>query len=244
MKIVKTCLPGSKLFEQYPEWLYKVIKQVEKETTYGGLCAVHKARYDDLVCYFLECDETQTRAIVSNLFDKDGVACTRIHFMRRASPDVGSAQRPAMKFYADRHQGFIFEAQTPEQLALIATALSLQFSEPSVYPLSEQLKMRVSNISPRAIPYTSNRATFAGKIMEHAFNGHLVQLTVAAQDARGKGHMWKQTFPIKSLGGAAVRNGHWLIYDPIGRSYITSTKELARFFRFIDSDNELASKAA
>lgn len=235
MKIVKTCLPGSKVFNMYPGWLHKVVQRTEALSNNKGICTVHKARYKDMTCYIFDCDETQTTVTVSIAYEKEGKFFTRIHFQRRAAPVYGGVQRPPLKFYADKAQGFVFDAQTDEQLELIATAIALQFDEPSPYPVLDHNKTQLTNIykfweTARYDPMT----LFAGKIIEHSFDGPKVHLVVEAQLSNGQQKNWRTSFYISALGGADVRNGHWLLYSPTEKAYITSTKELDRFFRFND----------
>ena len=49
MKIVKTCKAGSRLFDRFPDWLYKVTKQVEQICTKDVVCHVWKERYLSLI---------------------------------------------------------------------------------------------------------------------------------------------------------------------------------------------------
>lgn len=236
MKIVKTCLPGSKVFEKYPDWLNKVVHQVEKLVTKDLLCAVHKARYEGVMSFFFNCDETQTRIIV-RATPEQAKPRAQIIFMQRDAPVFGSARRPAMGFYDNQQNGYLLGISTKDDLELIAQAMALHFNSESPYPLKHSQKTCLTNqLRGWRVGDAETKVLFAGCIKHINIVGDVAHIDVQATGPNGKPALWRYTTPRALKKGAELREGNWLIYSPVDQAYVSSKKELDRFFRFVDAE--------
>lgn len=247
MKIVKTCLPGSKVFEKYPDWLNKVVHQVEKLVKKDLLCAVHKARHEGVMSFFFNCDETQTRIIVRALPDQ-AKPKAQIIFMQRQAPVYGSTRRPTMGYYDDREHGYLLGFTTKDEIDLIAQAMALHFNSDSPYPLKHEHKTCLTNkLRGWSAPGAARIVLFAGSIDNFSIVGDVAHIDVQATGPSGESTTWRYTTPLSLKKGADLRKGNWLIYSPVDQPYISSRKELDRFFRFVDAEQtqpQLAEQAA
>ena len=239
MKIVKTCKAGSRLFDRFPDWLYKVTKHVEQLSTKDVLCHVWKERYEGSIAFHFEVREQQLRAVV---IDNEQRKTATIVLLRRDKPRFKDPMRPPMDVVWTRE----LPVATQEERDAFATYMACHFERISAYPLKQEDKVPVSVLSQKLWnKFEKESKIFCGEILEFEVDAHKAKLTVKAVDYRGNVTSCTKVCYVSQLKGAKLAVGHWALFEPVGgkdRVCITNTTELLQYFRF-ETEQELKKSA-
>lgn len=239
MKIVKTCKAGSRLFDRFPDWLYKVTKRVEQLSTKDAICHVWKERYEGSIAFHFELREQQLRAVV---VDHEQRKTATIVLLRRDKPRFKDPMRPPMDVVWTRE----LSVATPDELEVFATYLACHFERMSPYPLKEEDKVPVSILAHKLWnDFEKGSKIFCGEILEFEVDAHKAKLIVKAVDYRGNLTTSSKVCYVSQLKGAKLAVGNWALFEPVGgkdRVCITNTVELHQYFRF-ETEQELRKSA-
>ncbi len=225
MKFVKTALAGSKVFEQYPTWLGKIVKQLSTGEALPFMVKVHKESFRGKNSYFFEIFEKQMRLIVQQV----GESHARMFVLCRGRITQPTARLPKYEAVGSE-EGCDFKLDDEAAMQHLQTLMQLQLTAETGYPLAPERLIQVSNMV-RGWEIEGQPSIFAGRIVQFNYARDEAVFVVEAMSLQGPvTHSVK--IPLKVLKGSHAKVGKWLIYSPNETfASITSEREMQCYFQ-------------